>query len=45
MLPVHADRDYVIQLGLETNFSKSFLAGPLELPEGALQEPMKKDSD
>ena len=45
MLPVHADRDYIIQLGLETNFSKSFLAGLLELPDGALQEPMKKDSD
>lgn len=45
MLPVHADRDYIIQLGLETNFSKSFLTGLRELPEGALQEPMKKDSD
>ena len=40
MLLVHADRDYVIQSGLETNFSKSFLAGLLELPTEALQEPL-----
>ena len=40
MLLVHADRGYVIQSGLETNFSKSFLAGLLELPEGALEEPL-----
>ncbi len=40
MLLVHADHDYVIQSGLETNFSKSFLAGLLELPAEALQEPL-----
>ena len=40
MLLVRADRDYVIQSGLETNFSKSFLAGLLELPPEALQEPL-----
>lgn len=40
MLLVHADRDYVIQSGLETQFSKSFLAGLLELPVEALQEPL-----
>ena len=40
MLLVHADRDYVVQSGLETNFSKSFLAGLLELPPEALQEPL-----
>ena len=40
MLLVHADHDYVIQSGLETNFSKSFLAGLLELPTEALMEPL-----
>ena len=40
MLLVHADRDYVVQSGFETNFSRSFLAGLLELPEGALSEPL-----
>lgn len=40
MLAVHADRHYVVQSGLETNFSKSFLAGLLELPPEALQEPL-----
>ena len=39
MLLVHADRDYVIQSGLETNFSKSFLAGLLELSPESLREP------
>ena len=40
MLLVHADRDIVIQSGLETHFSKSFLAGLLELPPEALHEPL-----
>ena len=40
MLLMHADKDYVIQSGLETNFSKSLLAGLLELPAEALQEPL-----
>lgn len=39
-LLVHADRCYVIQSGLETQFFKNFLAGLLELPEGALREPL-----
>ncbi len=40
MLQIHADREYVIQSGLETNFSKSLLAGLLELPLEALREPL-----
>lgn len=40
MLQVHADREYVIQSGLETNFSKSLLAALLTLPQEALTEPL-----
>ena len=40
MLHVHADREYIIQSGLSTNFSKSLLVGLLELPLEALQEPL-----
>lgn len=40
MTQVHADREYVIQSGLETNFSKSLLAGLLELPPEALSDPL-----
>jgi hypothetical protein len=37
---VRADKDYVIQTGFYTNFSKSLLAGLLELEAGALKEPV-----
>jgi hypothetical protein len=37
---LHADRDYLIQTGIQTNFSRSFLAGLLELEPGALKEPV-----
>ncbi len=37
---VRADRDYLIQTGMQTNFSRSFLAGLLELEPGALKEPL-----
>lgn len=38
MLEVQADKAYIIQSGLETNFSKSLLAGLLELTPGDLAE-------
>jgi len=37
---IRADKDYVIQTGFYTNFSKSLLAGLLELEPTALQEPL-----
>lgn len=40
MIQVQADREYIIQSGFETNFSKSFLAGLLELPTDAVHEPI-----
>lgn len=40
MLEIHADKLYIIQTGLETNFSKSFLAGLLELNPEDLAEPI-----
>jgi hypothetical protein len=40
MLEISADRHYIIQSGFDTNFSKSFLAGLLELPPEALDEPL-----
>lgn len=40
MLEIHADKRYVIQTGLETNFSKSLLAGMLELNPEALLKPL-----
>lgn len=40
MLEIHADKHYILQTGLETNFSKSFLAGLLELNTEDLREPV-----
>ncbi len=40
MVQVHADREYVIQSGLETNFSRSLLAGLLELAVDNLKNPI-----
>ena len=40
MVQVHADREYVIQSGFETNFSKSLLAGLLELEVTELKSPL-----
>lgn len=40
MIEIDADRPYVIQTGMETNFSKSFLAGLLELSPEDLSEPV-----
>ncbi len=40
MVQVHADREYIIQSGLETNFSRSLLAGLLELEVDDLKNPI-----
>ena len=40
MVQVHADQKYVIQSGFETNFSKSLLAGLLELEVTELKSPL-----
>lgn len=40
MLEIQADRHYIIQSGLETNFSKSLLAGLLELEPKDLENPL-----
>jgi len=37
---VRADKDYIVQTGFYTNFSKTFLAGLLELEPEALKEPV-----
>ncbi len=37
---VRADKDYIVQTGFTTNFSKTFLAGLLELEPSALKEPV-----
>ncbi len=37
---VRADKDYIVQTGFYTNFSKTFLAGLLELEPQALEEPV-----
>jgi len=37
---IRADRDYVIQTGFHTNFSRSLLTGLLELEPEALKEPL-----
>lgn len=40
MLEISADREYIIQSGFETNFSKSLLAGLLELDPEDLKDPV-----
>jgi hypothetical protein len=40
MLEIQADKHYVIQTGLDTNFSKSLLAGLLELGPEDLDKPV-----
>lgn len=37
---VRADKDYIVQTGFTTNFSKTLLAGLLELEPSALKEPI-----
>ncbi len=39
-IAVHAGKDYVIQTGFYTNFSKTFLAALLELERDVLDEPL-----
>jgi len=39
-IQIRADKDYIIQTGFYTNFSKTFLAGLLELEPSALKEPV-----
>ncbi|CAA9573966.1 MAG: hypothetical protein AVDCRST_MAG86-1972 [uncultured Truepera sp.] len=39
-IQVRADKDYIIQTGFTTNFSKTFLAGLNELEPAALKEPI-----
>ncbi len=39
-IQVRADKDYIVQTGFTTNFSKTFLAGLNELEPGALKEPV-----
>lgn len=40
MLELHADKHYIIQTGMDTNFSKSLLAGLLELSPENLDKPV-----
>lgn len=40
MLELHAERTYIVQSGLETNFSKSLLAALLELEPKDLEKPV-----
>ena len=40
MVEIDADRPYVIQTGIDTNFAKSLLAALLELEPEALKEPV-----
>lgn len=37
---IRADKDYIVQTGFTTNFSKTLLAGLLELEPSALKEPI-----
>jgi hypothetical protein len=37
---IRADKDYIVQTGFYTNFSKTFLAGLLELEPPTLKEPL-----
>ncbi len=39
-MQVRADKDYIVQTGFHTNFSKTFLAGLNELEPSALEEPV-----
>jgi len=39
-IQIRADKDYIIQTGFYTNFSKTFLAGLNELEPSALKEPV-----
>jgi hypothetical protein len=39
-IQIRADKDYIVQTGFTTNFSKTFLAGLNELEPGALKEPV-----
>jgi hypothetical protein len=39
-IQVRADKDYIVQTGFYTNFSKTFLAGLNELEPAALEEPV-----
>lgn len=39
-IAVHADKEYVVQTGFHTNFSKTFLSALLELDKTALEEPV-----